>query len=148
MIWEPMCRCRPTSEEAPRTTPQGGLFASEIDASDVAAAVLPRLRGALGEKIEFILEPGRCLVGDAAVLLSRVENEKQRGDRKWLYLDAGYNVIVESYSYKWYYHALTANKLDEPMGEFRLVGPLCDNGDAFFDVEGEHTVAELLAAAP
>jgi diaminopimelate decarboxylase len=56
-------------------------------------------------------------------------------------------LLVESYTYKWYYHALTANKLSEPRREFRLAGPLCDNGDAFFDVDGEQTVERLARAA-
>jgi diaminopimelate decarboxylase len=79
-------------------------------------------------------------------MLSRVENIKDRSDGAWLYLDAGYNVLVESYTYKWYYHTLTANKLNEPTREFRLAGPLCDNGDAFFDVDGEQTVERLVQA--
>ncbi len=91
----------------------------------------------------MILEPGRAMVGDTAVLLARVENVKDRADGRWLYLDAGYNVLVESYTYKWYYHALSAAKLDEASAAFRVVGPLCDNGDAFFDVEGEHLLARL-----
>ena len=62
-------------------------------------------------------------MGDSAVMLSTVENTKQRSDGCWLYLDAGYNLLVESYTYKWYYHALTANKLNEPTRGFRLVGP-------------------------
>jgi diaminopimelate decarboxylase len=129
-------------------TPQGDIFAPRIDAADIAGAALPALRKLLGPEIEAIVEPGRRMVGDAAVLLTRVENVKQRADGPWLYLDAGYNVIVESYTYKWYYHTLTANKLDEAASEFRLVGPLCDNGDAFFDVDGEQTLARLLAADP
>jgi len=124
--------------------PQGGLFAPTLGAVEIAAALLPALRRAIGPETEVILEPGRAMVGDAAVLLARVENIKDRADGRWLYLDAGYNVLVESYTYKWYYHALSAAKLDEASVDFRLVGPLCDNGDAFFDVEGEHLLARLL----
>ncbi len=125
------------------STPQGGLFAPRLGAAEIAAALLPALRRLIGPETEAILEPGRAMVGDAAVLLTRVENVKDRADGRWLYLDAGYNVLVESYTYKWYYHALTAAKLDEASAPFRLVGPLCDNGDAFFDVEGEHLLARL-----
>jgi len=124
-------------------THQGGLFAPPIGAAEIAAALLPALRRAIGPEIEVILEPGRAMVGDTAVLLARVENVKDRADGRWVYLDAGYNVLVESYTYKWYYHALSAAKLDEASAAFRMVGPLCDNGDAFFDVEGEHLLARL-----
>jgi diaminopimelate decarboxylase len=124
-------------------TPQGGLFAPSIGAAEIARLLLPALRRGLRPEVEVILEPGRAMVGDCALLLARVENVKQRADGPWLYLDAGYNVLVESYTYKWYYHALSPAKLDEAEAEFRLVGPLCDNGDAFFDVEGEHLYARL-----
>jgi diaminopimelate decarboxylase len=129
-------------------SPQGDIFCPRIDFEDIAEAVLPRLLEKLGPAVEIIVEPGRRLVGDSAVMLSTVENTKVRSDGCWLYLDAGYNLLIESYTYKWYYHALTANKLNEPTQGFRLVGPLCDNGDAFFDVDGEQTVERLAKAAP
>lgn len=129
-------------------SPQGDIFCPGIDFEDIAKAVMPVLLEKLGPKVEIIVEPGRRLVGDSAVMLSRVENTKDRSNGRWLYLDAGYNLLVESYTYKWYYHALTANKLDEPSAPFRVVGPLCDNGDAFFDVDGEQTVERLVKAAP
>ena len=129
-------------------SPQGDIFRPGIDFEDIAKAVMPLLLEKLGPEVEIVVEPGRRLVGDSAVLLSRVENTKERSDGRWLYLDAGYNLLVESYTYKWYYHALTANKLDAPTAPFRLVGPLCDNGDAFFDVDGEQTVERLVKAVP
>jgi diaminopimelate decarboxylase len=122
---------------------QGGIFSPTIDCEDVARAVLPLLAGELGTGVEILLEPGRRLVGDCAVLLSRIENVKDRRGGRCLVLDAGYNTLVESYTYKWYYHALLASKLDEAEAPFRLVGPLCDNGDAFHDVEGEQIAARL-----
>ena len=127
---------------------QGDIFCPRIDAGEIARAVIPILINKLGPGVEVVVEPGRRLVGDAAVLLSTVENTKERGDGRWLYLDAGYNVLAESFTYRWYFHALTANKLGESMAEFRLVGPLCDNGDSFFDVDGEQTVERLARAAP
>jgi diaminopimelate decarboxylase len=129
-------------------SPQGNIFCPSIDFGDIAKAVMPPLLQKLGPGVEVIVEPGRRLVGDSAVMLSAVENTKERSDARWLYLDAGYNLLVESYTYKWYYHALTANKLSEPTHEFRLVGPLCDNGDAYFDVDGEQTVERLIKASP
>jgi diaminopimelate decarboxylase len=129
-------------------SPQGDIFCPGIDFEDIARKVMPILLEKLGAETEIVVEPGRRLVGDSAVMLSRVENTKDRSNGRWLYLDAGYNLLVESYTYKWYYHAVTANKLDEATAPFRVVGPLCDNGDAFFDVDGEQTVERLAKAAP
>jgi diaminopimelate decarboxylase len=92
---------------------------------------------------------GRRLVSDAAVLLSRVENVKRRGEESWLYLDAGYHTLLETFAYHWYFHAVTANRAEETeTGLFRLVGPLCDNGDSFYDVDGEALMRRLMSEAP
>ncbi len=128
---------------------QGGLFREEARPEAIADAVVPEIRAALGQQVELLFEPGRSLVGEAAVLLSRVEAGKRRDGRDWLVVDAGYNVLIESLAYKWYYQALTANRLDEAeSADFRLVGPLCDSGDAFHDVEGEALLDGLLAREP
>jgi diaminopimelate decarboxylase len=130
------------AERADATALRPGLGADTI-----AGAV----REALGARpdLELVMEPGRAVVGDAAVLLTRVEGMKTRAGEPWLVLDAGYNAIVESFSYKWYFHALTANRADaRDTARFRLAGPLCDSGDAFHDVDGEGLMARLLAAAP
>jgi diaminopimelate decarboxylase len=103
----------------------------------------------LGEAVEIVTEPGRRLMGDTAVLLSRVEGVKPRGEETWLVLDAGYHTLPETLGYRWYFHAITANRADDAKtGRFRLVGPLCDNGDSFYDVEGEALMRRLLSEAP
>lgn len=118
-----------------------------LDAGAIAAA----MRDAMGHRpdLGLVVEPGRAVVGDAAILLTRVEGQKRRGDMPWLVLDAGYNVVIESFSYKWYFHALTATRTeDRDTQHFRLAGPLCDSGDAFHDVDGEGLLARLLAETP
>lgn len=88
--------------------------------------------------MRLILEPGRSIVGDAAILLTRVQNLKVRlgsGDR-WLMLDAGFNTLLESFDYKWYFHTVAANKIDEPhVTHYKLGGPLCDSGDVFLNMD-------------
>jgi diaminopimelate decarboxylase len=87
---------------------------------------------------EFILEAGRKVSADTAVLLSRIENEKKRikSDESWITLDAGFNTLLEVKSYYWYYHMVCANKLDEShVRNFKVAGPCCDSGDVFFDID-------------
>ena len=97
-----------------------------------------RTRCGVSNGMRLILEPGRSIVGDTAILLTRVQNHKVRlrsGDR-WLMLDAGFNTLLESFSYKWYFHALAANRINEPhMTRYKLAGPLCDSGDVFMDID-------------
>ena len=126
-----------------------GYYRSGAELEDFAEALLTPVHEALGEAVEIVTEPGRRLVSDAAVLLSRVENVKRRGEESWLYLDAGYHTLLETFAYHWYFHAVTANRAEETeTGLFRLVGPLCDNGDSFYDVDGEALMRRLMSEAP
>ncbi len=126
-----------------------GYYRSGTELEDFAEALLTPVHQALGEGVEIVTEPGRRLVSDAAVLLSRVENVKRRGAETWLYLDAGYHTLLESFNYHWYFHAVTANRAEDgETGLFRLVGPLCDNGDSFYDVDGEGLMRRLMGEAP
>ncbi|MBB4313720.1 diaminopimelate decarboxylase family protein [Roseospira marina] len=120
-----------------------------IDAEAVAAALLQPIREGLGPDVTVIVEPGRSLVADAAVLLTRVVNAKAREGTRWLLLDAGFNVMGDQFAYKWYFHMINATRADRPHDTpFRVGGPLCDGGDVFFDVDGETQFAALLDAVP
>lgn len=87
---------------------------------------------------ELILEAGRKVVADAAVLLSRVENKKRRDyiNESWITVDAGFNTLMEVKTYFWYYHMVSASKIDRFHGkDFKVAGPCCDSGDVYFDID-------------
>jgi diaminopimelate decarboxylase len=85
----------------------------------------------LGEP-EFWLEPGRYLVADAGVLLTRINMVKHTPFRIFAGLDAGFNTLIRPAMYGSYHHILVANKLDQPLAEeYDVVGPLCESGDTF-----------------
>lgn len=97
-----------------------------------------RLLGLFKEKIteyslgepEFWLEPGRYLVAEAGVLLTKINTIKLTPFRKFAGVDAGFNVLIRPTMYGAYHHMLVANKLDHPSeGEYDVVGPLCESGD-------------------
>ncbi len=90
------------------------------------------------DECELILESGRKVVADAAVLLSRVENKKYRDNtgEDWITVDAGFNTLMEVKTYFWYYHMVCANRTDEYHGkDFKVGGPCCDSGDVYFDID-------------
>jgi diaminopimelate decarboxylase len=90
------------------------------------------------DQITVVLEPGRSIIADAGVVLTTVENIKQRpetGDT-WLLTDAGYNLMLSMNNYKWYYHLINASRAGgPPTRAFKVAGPLCDSGDVYFDIE-------------
>jgi diaminopimelate decarboxylase len=127
-------------------------FATASTAAPMVGRVAAQAARELGSETEILFEPGRSLVADAAILLSRIENTRRRRDLPWLYLDAGYNLLIDSAAVRWYYHMANASRMDaEPDTAFRMVGPLCDSADCFFDVEGEYlwrAVSDRLADLP
>jgi D-ornithine/D-lysine decarboxylase len=92
----------------------------------------------LFENLTVLLEPGRSVIADAGLVLTRVRNIKQRPETGdiWLLTDAGYNLLLSMNNYKWYYHLISASRAEEPHEtSYKVAGPLCDSGDVYFDIE-------------
>jgi diaminopimelate decarboxylase len=123
-------------------------YRTTIDFALLSKHLIKPIGQALGEQIEIIVEPGRSMVSDTAILLTRIEAEKQRQQRPVYYLDAGYSVLFDIYN-GWYFHMLNASRADDVQTkQCRMVGPLCDSSDTYYDIEGEGALNSLLKAEP
>lgn len=123
-------------------------YRTSIDFALLSKHLIKPIGLALGEQIEIIVEPGRSMVSDTAILLTRIEAEKQRQQRPVYYLDAGYSVLFDIYN-GWYFHMLNASRADDVQTKHcRMVGPLCDSSDTYYDIEGEGALNSLLKAEP
>jgi diaminopimelate decarboxylase len=93
------------------------------------AALVPLLKP-LGLKI--LLEPGRFMVGNAGVLLSRVEYLKRGHGKNFLILDAGFNDLVRPAMYESYHEIVPVHR-DTTRRALKadIVGPICESGDCF-----------------
>src|SRR5947199_4449827 len=97
------------------------------------------------EHVTILLEPGRSIIADAGVVLTKVRNIKRRPetDDVWLLTDAGYNILLSMNNYKWYYHLISASRAGQPYEhDYKVAGPLCDSGDVYFDLEREGSVPD------
>ena len=93
-------------------------------------AALQPLLAPLGLKI--LLEPGRFLVGNAGVLLSRVEYVKRGQGKSFVILDAAMNDLVRPAMYEAYHEVVpVARDAARPTLKADLVGPVCESGDCF-----------------
>ncbi len=79
---------------------------------------------------EFVFEPGRCLSGDAGVLVASVVRVKQTGEKSFAVLDAGMNDLVRPAMYD-AYHNIVALKGGEASRKYDVVGPICESADIF-----------------
>ena len=96
---------------------------------DYAAAILPSLRS-IGLRV--LLEPGRLLVGNAGVLLTRVRYLKQTASKKFVIVDAGMNDLIRPALYQSYHEIVPVREPSAAQREQAdVVGPVCESGDFF-----------------
>jgi diaminopimelate decarboxylase len=93
------------------------------------AEIVPRLKD-LGLKI--LVEPGRFIVGNAGVLLTRCLYEKKGSAKTFKIVDAGMNDLIRPALYEGHHEIVP---LKQPVTAARVtvdvVGPICESGDFF-----------------
>ncbi len=93
-------------------------------------AALKPLLAPLGLRI--LLEPGRFLVGNAGVLVSRVEYLKRGAHKNFLVIDAAMNDLVRPAMYDAYHEIVPVSRdTARPALKADIVGPICESGDCF-----------------
>jgi diaminopimelate decarboxylase len=96
---------------------------------DYAAAILPPLRK-LGLRV--LVEPGRLLVGNAGVLITRISYVKQTAQKKFLIVDAGMNDLIRPALYQSYHEIVPLCEMENSVHEsVDVVGPVCESADFF-----------------
>jgi diaminopimelate decarboxylase len=96
---------------------------------DYVAAILPPVR-TIGLRV--LLEPGRLLVGNAGVLLTRVRYIKRTEHKKFVIVDAGMNDLIRPALYQSYHEIVPVREAqDSPREPVDVVGPVCESGDFF-----------------
>ncbi len=82
-------------------------------------------------KLKFIFEPGRCIVGSAGFLVSRVIRVKKGLSKSFLILDAGMNDLMRPSLYDSYHHIIPLKKNRKRKTHYDIVGPICESSDVF-----------------
>lgn len=75
------------------------------------------------------VEPGRYLVGNAGLLLTRVVHRKHSGGREIAIVDAGMNDLLRPSLYKAWHDILTVEESHQSSIAMDVVGPVCETGD-------------------
>ena len=79
--------------------------------------------------VKIIFEPGRALVGNAGVLLSKVEYLKQNDIKHFAIIDAAMNDLMRPTLYDAYHEIKLVREHDTKPQSFDVVGPVCESGD-------------------
>ena len=105
---------------------------SAFSMRDYADAIVPPLRD-LG--IRILVEPGRFLIGNAGVLLTRVRYLKQTGSKTFAIVDAGMNDLIRPALYQSYHEIVPVQQpkteRERKVSKIDIVGPVCESGDFF-----------------
>jgi diaminopimelate decarboxylase len=130
----------------------------EFDLVEFASKVVLPFKSKVAEyglgKPFLCIEPGRYLVCDASILLTKVNTIKITPSKKFVGVDAGFNTLVRPTLYGSYHPILVANKLAAANKDvYDVVGPICESGDALAkdrelpQVQEEDLLAVLNAGA-
>jgi diaminopimelate decarboxylase len=90
------------------------------------AALLERLRG---RRETILLEPGRALVGNSGLLLTRVEVLKHGPERNFAVVDAAMNDLMRPALYDAYHDMVPVRPRAQAARRYQVVGPICESGD-------------------
>ena len=103
--------------------------AKEILRPATYAATLVPLLKPLGLKI--LIEPGRFMVGNAGILVTRVEYVKRTGRKNFVIVDAAMNDLIRPAFYDSYHEIVPVRRNGSSAISSDVVGPICESGDYF-----------------
>ncbi len=95
--------------------------------SEFAQRILPIARKT---ECKLIIEPGRFIVGNAGILVSKVLRVKKREDKNFIIVDAGMDNLIRVALYD-AHHEILPEEQKEGTINADVVGPVCESGDFF-----------------
>ena len=110
--------------------------AANVDAFAAAMSAVVRQTG-----LELLVEPGRYLIGNAGVLLSRVIDRKHSGGKEYVVVDAGMNDLLRPSHYNAFHRIEAVTPRGAERETVDVVGPVCESGD-FLALDRELDVLE------
>ena len=82
-----------------------------------------------GRSIDVFIEPGRSIVGDAGVLITRVEHIKETSDKNFALVDAAMNDFMRPSLYSAWHDIVPIEQISGSPARYDVVGPVCETGD-------------------
>lgn len=93
---------------------------------ELADALVPLIKGT---GCTIIFEPGRVIVGNAGILLTKVLYTKEGDGKRFIIVDAGMNDLIRPSLYKAYHEIVPVVKKSREKILSDVVGPICESGD-------------------
>lgn len=94
---------------------------------EYAAALAEGLKGR--EHLTIIFEPGRAIMANAGILVSKVEYLKETPDKNFAIIDAAMNDLIRPALYSAWQEIIPVQQTDAATKNYDVVGPICETGD-------------------
>ena len=95
--------------------------------SDYVKALMTRLQSR--KELTIMFEPGRAIMANAGILLTKVEFLKENEGKHFCIVDAAMNDLIRPSLYSAWQKIEPIAALDRPVQNFDIVGPICETGD-------------------
>ena len=106
-----------------------GIRYRDDEAPSVKSYLQPLLRKLTGRPLKVLLEPGRRLVGNTGLLLTRVEYLKPGEIKNFAIVDAAMNDLARPALYDAWHDIVPVCPRDSESRNWEIVGPICESGD-------------------
>ncbi|HOJ14404.1 MAG TPA: diaminopimelate decarboxylase [Deltaproteobacteria bacterium] len=93
---------------------------------EYGAAVIEAVKGL---DLKLVFEPGRVIVGNAGVLVTRVLYRKETAEKTFIIVDAGMNDLIRPALYNAWHEIVPLEKKSGPKERVDVVGPICESSD-------------------
>lgn len=101
----------------------------EMDLNEMASEVTDVFQQNTDVK-KIVLEPGRYIVCDAVVLLTRCNDVKDTGPKKYIGVDAGFNTLIRPAMYDSFHYIQNGSRFGKACtAKYDIAGPICETGD-------------------
>ncbi|MDI6785519.1 MAG: diaminopimelate decarboxylase [bacterium] len=93
---------------------------------EIAKTFIPIIKKA---GVKLILEPGRSIIGNAGIIVTKVLHTKETSKKKFIVVDAAMNDLVRPAIYGSYHRVIPLSYKGEDIEEVDIVGGICESGD-------------------
>ena len=84
------------------------------------------------KSLKIIFEPGRFIIGNSAILITKITYIKKSNGKKFVILDAGMNDLMRPALYDAYHQIIPLKRTGKSLkGNIEFVGPICESSDKF-----------------
>ena len=98
------------------------------------------------KKTQIIFEPGRFIIGNSSILISKIIYIKKSNKKKFIILDAGMNDLMRPALYNAYHKILPLIKRGKKIiKNIEFVGPICESTDKFATLKKYQTILNIEA---